>query len=234
MKYHAWMLTLFCFARMAWGVTVTPVASTAMYVPAGFDDNDEVVVTLEGYLPSTCYQIANIEVTKDLATRQIVLQQMAYVVATTCSQIIIPFVTTVNLGRLPAGSYAVRTRDGQHRQTLVVDRAPAPWPDNYVYAPIESAGVGRLGGGYVVVLNGRYTNTCLRMRDIRVLPTGNTVQILPIMELLKSEDFGKPCRKVELPFRVTQNLPALKAGRYLVHVRSMNGRSVDTVFTVDP
>jgi hypothetical protein len=34
----------------------TEVASRFLFVPGGFDNNDQVQVTLDGYLPNSCYK----------------------------------------------------------------------------------------------------------------------------------------------------------------------------------
>jgi hypothetical protein len=65
-----------------------------------------------------------------------------------------------------------------------------------------------------------------------VIKTGRTIQVLPILQLRSKDAAGAPCRRVELPFRLARNLPPLGAGRYLLHVRSLNGRSLNFPFTV--
>ncbi len=235
MRSTKWILSLLCFARLAAGAVsgAVPVPNISLFVPQGFDDNDEVVVTLDGYLPNACYQLTEAVVTRDLTNHRILVQQMAYVSPGPCVQVLSPYVNTVRIGQLPVGSYMIASASGSLRKTLNITRAPIPTKDDYLYAPIDSAMVAPYQGGYVAVLTGRYTNSCLRMRAIPVRATGDTVQVFPIMEFRKADEAGRPCRKVELPFRVTQRLPALSRGRYLLHVRSLNGRSANTVFSVE-
>jgi hypothetical protein len=161
-----WILMLAMVSGLAMASPVVPVASSSLFVPRGFDDNDDIVVTLDGYLPSTCYEIAEPQVTMDGARRQIFVQTMAHVSPGPCAQVIVPFLTEVHLGRLPAGPYTVLTRDGTLRESLIVDPAPVSTQDNFLYAPIDSILVVKSATGYAAVLDGRYTDTCLRLREV--------------------------------------------------------------------
>jgi len=234
MKRAHWILSILFLSKLSLAASaLAPVPATSLFVARGFDDNDEVVATLDGYLPSACYQLADAQVTADLARHRIYVQQMAYVSTGFCAQVISPYFNTVRLGRIPAGNYTLMTRDGKLNKTLVVTRAPVPTKDDYLYAPVDSAFAAPYQGSYVAVLTGRFTNTCLRMRAIPVTVTGDTVQVMPIMELRKQDDAGRPCKKAEIPFHVSQKFPALSPGRYLLHVRSLNGRSLNSVFSVE-
>ncbi len=232
MKAIHLIVALFCFGGSVFASDLTPVPAEGLFVPRGFDDNDDIVVTLDGYLPSPCYQLAQAQITRDLEHGRIYVQPMARVVGTLCPAVIVPYIQSVSLGRFARGTYRVITGDGKQNQPLVVERAPIPTKDDYLYAPVDTAQVAPYGSGYVAVLTGRFTNSCLRMRAIPVTSSGRTLQVLPIMELTKVDAAGRPCRRVETPFRVTQRLPSLHSGRYLLHVRSLNGQSINTVFSI--
>jgi hypothetical protein len=111
--------------------------------------------------------------------------------------------------------------------------APLASAVTYQYAAVESATVARSPSGYVAVLTGVYTNSCLRMRDVPVTVRGDTVQLYPIMEMRRFDSEGYRCSPLDLPFRLTQRLPDLPSGRYSLRVRNVDGRSVDTDFLVE-
>ena len=119
------------------------------------------------------------------------------------------------------------------KSVLAVDPGHLPIRDHldFMYAAVESATVNTdTPHRYSVSLEGRLTNTCLKLRKPKVIATGKTIQILPVMDLLKPTP-GTVCRRMEKPFNVTVELPEpAKPGRYLVHVRSLNGQAVNEVF----
>jgi hypothetical protein len=236
MKVLIVLLAVLGSAPMAFAAsagTYVPVATEGLFVPRGFDDNDDIVVTLAGSFPSTCYQLAHVEIKTERTSNQIQLQQMAYMVSGPCARMLVPFSNTVHLGRLPTGNYVVQTKDTGVRSGLPVSRARIPTEDDYLYAPITNATVMPNGSQLVAYLEGRLTNTCLKLKTINVSYTGPTVQVLPIMELTKKQSDGGPCRNIDQPLRLTKALTRLNRGRYLLHARSLNGHSLNVVFSVD-
>ncbi|MBI1859811.1 MAG: hypothetical protein HYR96_02705 [Deltaproteobacteria bacterium] len=215
-----------------------PVESRSLFAPVGFDDNDEVQIVLDGYLPDTCYRLASPQVEVNMMARQIVVQQMAYLFSTVCFDMTVPYTTVVSLGRIHDGEYAVVTRDGRLIRSLrVKDGGAQIGPDEFLYAPIDSARVeyrkGSSGGlTRMAVLEGRVTSSCMRLKDIKVfdhLATG-TVEMLPIMAI-DSLRAREECHTAERPFKVEAPIPPITVeGRYLLHVRSLNGASLNVVF----
>ncbi len=210
-----------------------PVATEALFVPRGFDDNDDVVVSLSGNFPNTCYQLAHAELKTEATSSRILVQQMAFVTPGPCSRILVPFTNSVHLGRLRAGNYVIQTKDNGRAENLPVSRSTLPTQDDYLYAPITSATVMPYAGKSVAYLEGRITNSCMKMKGIKVTYTGRTIQLLPVMELVKEGDDRGPCRAVNLPLRLTKPLEKLNRGQYLLHVRSLNGNSINLVFNAD-
>jgi hypothetical protein len=74
-------------------------------------------------------------------------------------------------------------------------------------------------------------SSCLDFQDVRVIDSGKTFEVLPILTMHSADPHGGPCRNVERAFERTVELPELKPGRYLLHVRSMNGQSVNEIFS---
>ncbi len=212
--------------------TYVPVAVNELFVPRGFDDNDDVVVSLTGNFPTACYQIAHAEL-KTEGTGRILIQQMAYMVPGPCARVLVPFSNTVHLGRVRAGNYYIRTQGAPYQGQLSVGRARVPTQDDYLYAPVLTASVIPSGNQRVAYLEGRLTNSCLKVRAVEATYSGNTIQVLPILELLPKQPDGGACREINQPLRLTKTLQALKRGTYLLHVRSLNGQSLNVVFSVD-
>jgi hypothetical protein len=209
-------------------VDITP---QAIFVPNGFDDNDDVTVVIDGYLPDTCYRLKAPIVQKDPSSKTITVQPQALRFPGVCQDVIVPFTTAVSLGAVPNGSYKITTRKGEVQENVYVKKAVRPGPDDYLYAPVDTADVQWNQGKLVATIRGRFTENCLSIEEMRVINSGKTLELLPIMKREGSTPAGEPCQKKEIPFEKKVSLPTLASGRYLLHVRSLNGQAVNHVFT---
>jgi hypothetical protein len=85
-------------------------------------------------------------------------------------------------------------------------------------------------GQYVATLGGRFSNSCVKFVDIQVHNSGKTLEVLPIIEEV-NDPAG--CVEGEFAFKKQIILPSdMTAGRHLLHVRSLNGKAVNYLFTV--
>lgn len=211
------------------------IAADEIFVPRGFDNNDDVVVVADGYLPTSCYKLTKPEVKIDHDKRTITVIPQARHYDVVCMQVLVPFTDVVNLGVLPHGNYLVQTMGAQVNETLNVKESTNAGPDDLLYAPVDSITIDTetAPDRPVAVLAGRFTNTCMRITEVKVVNSGKTFEILPIMMM----DDGPDCRAQEIPFRAIAELaPANRAplhlGRFLAHARSLNGSSLNAVFSV--
>lgn len=217
-----------CFlASLAFGDVesrVVDIKIQNLYAPFGYDDNDEVTVVLDGYLPDTCFKLATTEV--EHKGDKITIKQHAREYSGNCFDVTVPFTVTVKLGVLPLGSYEVVA--GTATERLTVKEATKAGPDDYLYAPVDAARVEK----QTAILSGRFTNSCLKIDSVQRNHTSKTVQVLPIMKLLTPTEAGKECVAGEFPFEQKVSLADLKLdnGRHLLHVRSLDGQSINTVF----
>lgn len=212
------------------------VEAVDLFVPNGFDSDDEVVVVIDGYLPNSCYRLTRPELTVDRQKNEIRISQMARKYPGPCLVPLVPFTNIVQIGALEPGSYRVSTNKGMLVTTLAVaeDTSDGSYgPDNFLYAPVDSVSVAlNSNGNYEARLAGRFTNDCMEFEDVRIIHKGRVIELLPI---LKDSAAGESCQPVEKSFTKRVTLPAeLLAGRNLVHVRSLNGASLNSVFSVSP
>jgi hypothetical protein len=205
-----------------------------VFAPVGFDDNDDVSLVIDGYLPSGCYRLMRPEVAVDHDAKTITVTPIARFFNIPCIEALIPYWQEIRLGVLPEGTYQVQVA-GDLKESLAVAEATTSGPDDYLYAPIDAAAVDRQidSNDYVIKLQGRFTNSCMVMSEIRVIDTGKTINVLPIMTMREPQD-GEECGPVETEFRRMVSLPTtVVKGRHLLHVRSLNGQAVNAVFTRD-
>ncbi|NDE14623.1 hypothetical protein EBZ80_06800 [bacterium] len=215
---------------------LVPVEAIDLFVPNGFDSNDEIVVVIDGYLPNSCYRLTRPELSVDHDKHEIKITQMARKFPGPCLVPLVPFTNIVQIGALEQGTYRVTTNKGLLAATLGVaeDTSSGNYgPDDFLYAPVDSVSVSKnTDGRYEARLAGRFTNDCMEFDEVRVLHKGRVIELLPI---LKDHATDSTCQPVEKAFTKKVLMPVeLSAGRNLVHIRSLNGASVNSVFSVSP
>jgi hypothetical protein len=213
------------------GGTLVLLSGAQVFAPKGFDDNDQTVVVLDGAMPSTCYKIAHSEAVPDADGKGFQLRQWARRYPGVCLDLVVPYTTEVPLGILPHGSFRL-SAPGVAAQTLDVSEATNAGPDDHLYASVDTVRIEPdvEHQRYLGILQGRFTNTCLKWDDVQLIDSGRTLEVLPIVSMKDGPD----CRAAELRFSWMLELPAtMTPGRHLLHVRSMNGKSANAMFTVD-
>jgi hypothetical protein len=210
---------------------VVGVNAKYLFVPDGFDSNDDVVAVIDGYLPDTCHKLMTPEVTKDAVTGKIQIQAKAKDFSGACFDVTVPFTTVINLGNLAEGKYTVDAGPVAGKENLNVKLATKPGQDDFLYAPVENARVAFTPDQAVAYLEGRLTSSCMSFDKVEVIPQGKTIVVLPILQVRNASASEGFCKPVDVPFERKVQLPELAEGRYLLHVRSLNGGSINTVFT---
>lgn len=217
---------------MALGSELIAVAVNDVFIPQGFDDNDDVSIVLDGYLSHSCFKLAHTAVEVEETSRTITVTQFARKTDDICIQALIPFSTEVRLGILPEGTFTIVSEETGLRELMPIVPAPASGTDNYFYAPVDHVSVHTMpeGEAMYALLEGRFTNTCMRLTDVKIEDHGKSINILPIMH---DQIAGEECHEGEIQFKIPVDLPRhLTAGRHLVHVRSMSGQAHNVLFNV--
>ncbi len=211
-------------------VPLVMVKASEVFVPQGFDDNDEAVAVVDGYLPDSCYRLAHTEAKFDQATKSFKVIQWARKFDGVCLDLKVPFFTEARLGMVPMGDYQVRAF-GAAVQNLGIKEAANSGPDDFLYAPVDAVRVDHeeVEGEFTATLQGRFTNTCMKIDDVKVIGDARSLVVLPVMKMTGQDN----CRDQEVPFSWKVDLPSnLPAGRHLLHVRSLNGKSINQVFSI--
>jgi hypothetical protein len=202
------------------------VEARYVFAPEGFDDNDETVIVLDGYLPSGCYKLTRPEYSVDEANKTINVKPMARYFDTACIEALVPYQIEVKIGILAEGMYSIKVNEAV-AENLSIAESTSAGPDNFLYAPVDGASVARDdSGALTATLEGRFTNSCMTWEELKVEDNGKTVNILPIMKIE-----GSNCVAGEFPFKREVALPtSVVSGRHLLHVRSLNGNAVNHLF----
>ncbi len=200
-----------------------------VYVPNGFDTDDSVEIVVMGILRDSCTQVGRVSGDLDEARKILTINLTAYEYSGNCVKADIPFYLPVYVGPIRnPGIYAIQ--DNPTRRaigTLGVGRAPVSGSgvDSLPYPPLTDAYLLKQEGKDVLVLKGFMPMDCLTIDSVDVQVQPDAAIVRPRMARLESS-----CRKGNFPFTktvpITQTLPR---GVFLLHVRSMGGRSINKI-----
>ena len=220
----------------------------------GFDSNDNVQIFFQGSLPSTCHYLGptSFSVTelpsqgKKKKTEYLLKIKNAHLVKqnTLCSQVRSPYHRILDLGTLKMGDYKVQFYNKEDKKDfwknygkLFIAKATKNSQDDHLYAPVT--GVAFVGKK--LKLHGFYTNTCMRVKEVKTIPYSNEdivsrskiadyVVVLPLAEIVKRP--GLECKTIDSPiseyaFSVEVSLSKILYNfNTLFHIRSMGGKSL--------
>lgn len=202
------------------------------FIPIGFDNANNVQVVVAGVFPSTCYNVGPTTVNKpsETVSGDLEIQLTAYKSPGTCLQVQNPFFKVVDVGLMPKGDFGVRdVTSGVSLGSLPVAQAMVKaGPDDYPYAPVRDAIVGRnKDGSTTLMLVGVYTDKCMKMRGTPMIHYySDVITVQPIIELDRS---GGQCGPAKIPFQEFYNLKSGLPSAFLLHVRSMDGQAVNKI-----
>jgi hypothetical protein len=202
------------------------------YVPDGFDTNDNAQLVAEGLFRNSCYRPASVKVDVDHSAKTITLHPTAYEYEGYCLQVMIPFDQAIDVGILKAGTYQViqsimgeQNVLGQMKVRIAANSAA----DDYLYAPVSQAYFEKKPGKPATVrVSGEFTSSCMKLAEVMVSVQPNVIVLQPISTL---QDRGD-CVQGKFPFEKQVQLANMKTGRYLLHVRSLSGKSINTLVDV--
>jgi hypothetical protein len=221
-----------------------PLRVNNIFVPhEGFDDNDNVEFVLDGELKNACYQLGmssvkvegnviNVSLESHRADDTYCVQDDAVLPEAILAPV--PFYKEIELGQLKAGEYIVRYETGSAvvNKTFHVAQAPTNRQDSLNYAPVENASIDsivKIGDTVKLRLTGVLTSSCMHLRDeALVSQEGDVVVVQPLVRV----DLTSKCLMYLRPFSQDVTVPNLAEGRYLIHIRSMNGRALNRVLSV--
>ena len=201
-----------------------------VFVPVGFDDNDNVQVVLDGVLWNSCMVVADPAIDYRLEDGIVAIQPRAMNDGSVCRPREDAVAQTVDLGILPFGDFDILLPDGNSFPLLVAESDNAG-PDDHLFGLVDyawpSTYLDRDGNlALRVELDGYLSDTCQRWDEIEVDFKNGVYVVQPKLYLVDG-----PCVEVMQEFDVFAELPLPPdAGRYLLHVRSYDGKSLNKVF----
>ncbi len=113
-------------------------------------------------------------------------------------------------------------------EKLTVAEASSNFVDDNIYAAIEWV---QANGGHQFILHGQRYGHCLELKEVKVVSNKkNTLSILPIMKQVS--EFC-PMKGMPVRYPVKLDLSSLNISHPLLHVRTLDGKSVNSVFKLE-
>jgi hypothetical protein len=225
------VIALVCiFVLSAWSQSGPQLKTSTLdtgYIPNGFDSNDQVQFVVEGTYRDTCSKPADTRFTINTSSKTIHVSAFEYRYSGPCLDVLVPHDEVINLGIIPPGRYQVVQSGGRSLGNLNVNLAISSSPDEFLYAPISQAYLKNANGRMALTLSGVFTNSCMKIQKIVSNVQNNVVTVQPIALLLPT---ATHCVIGRFPFEETVFLKPVRSGRYLLHVRSLNGKSINNLF----
>ncbi len=213
-------------------VVMAPVEH--LYLPAGFDSNDAVEVVVTGNFPNSCYARNDVKVAvKDdiVDIKVTAISHEKNFPAARCPDMVVPFKEVVHVGNLQGGDYKVRVNAGTEyalQDKLNIEEASSNSVDEHIYAAIEY--VERKGKNDFVLHGWRYSN-CIDIDRVEVKSNNkDTLSIMPVMKQLST---FCPMKMMPTQYPVKLDFNSVKINQPLLHVRTMDGKSVNSVINVE-
>ncbi|MEO5667936.1 MAG: hypothetical protein ABIR96_07755 [Bdellovibrionota bacterium] len=221
-----------------------PLRINNIFVPQeGYDDNDNIEFVLDGELKNACFQVGSSSVSFDGNIIDVKLESSRKpdtfciqddAVLPVAIQAGVPFSKEVEIGALKAGEYTIRfqTPTATVTKTFKIAVSPSNRQDAMNYAPVSNASIESLinvGDVAKIRITGMLTSSCMTLRnDVLVTKENDVVVIQPLVKV----DLSSTCLMYLRPFSKEVDVPNLAKGRYLAHIRSMNGQALNRVFSV--
>jgi hypothetical protein len=205
-----------------------------VYTPAGFDSNDNTEIVVTGFLPNLCYKAPKSSVVVKDGKVSIEIKAMKNQLAMGfCADVIVPYIEYINVGVLDKGNYLVAVNEHtnwEKKNKLQIAEASSSSIDEAIYANVEEIEKSD-EGSRKVLLKGYNPSDCFELKEIVVKDNGiDTYSVLPKMKQVKAF-----CPKKMIPFTYEFEVPQnLEADKVLLHVRVMDGRSVNAFFNNKP
>jgi hypothetical protein len=217
---------LFSSQIMAQSPVVVNAPLDHLYIPNGFDNNDNVELVVTGKFPNPCFTRNKVEVNVkgDLIKVEVTSLSSDDSRRTLCEDLKVPFSEVIPVGNLQAGDYRVIVNNSLEGKLEVAVSGSAS-VDEHLYAQVEYIDLGFTGGlGGEALLVGNSLSPCLAFDRVEYTNNGkDTWSILPIMKKISSTCPEKK-KRIHIPVKI--DISKLKEKNLLLFVRSVDGKSV--------
>lgn len=208
-------------------VDIVPAPVKHIYLPDGFDSNDAVEVVVTGEFPSVCYSRNDVKVKVIEDTIEIKITAISHEKVRSCPDMVVPFKEVVHVGNLQGGDYKVIVNRTLEDQFSIAEASSSSVDEN-IYAAIEY--IEKKSKDEVVLHGWRYSN-CIDLDKVKVISNKkDTLSILPVMKQLSQ---FCPMKGMPTQYAVKLDLSSMKIKEPLLHVRTMDGKSINSIINME-
>ena len=224
--YYLGVLLFVNLAQATPEVVLAPVDH--LFIPKGFDNNDNIEVIVTGKFPNPCFIKNKVDV--DVKGNEIRIEVTSLLrlnpVMEICAPLKVPFMEEVTIGNLQAGNYKLIINEGspiQIKKDLVVGEASSQGVDDHIYAMVEYVDTGFTGGQGGDAMLMAWTSDCLELDEVKYISNGeDSISVLPIMKKIKPT-CSEVNTRLQIPIKF--DLTDFPNERVLLFVRTMDGKS---------
>ncbi len=225
------LLTFSTLATAVPEVIISPVDH--LYVPRGFDNNDNVEVIVTGKFPNPCFIRNKIDVAvkEEKISITVTALKRENDRSELCEAMTVPFTEEISLGNLQGGDYDIVVNEGSRyaqRNALSVAVSRSESVDDHLYPIVEYVELGFTGGlAGDAVLYAKTPSDCVVFDHVEYISNKkDVISILPVMKKT-----GAACNenrtRIEIPIKF--NIRELPQQDVLLYVRSIEGKSVNAI-----
>jgi hypothetical protein len=226
--------------------TRVEVPVLALLTPSyGYEEKNNIEVILWGKLPNQCYTLSQSDVARADGSSTLWLRQYAiHDTSGVCAdestmpdhmKVPVQYTVDVSVGHLAAGTYTFQYADSAAKvQSRTMQVAPnvTPTVDTLPYAAVTAAIAPDVLNGakhLKVRVTGVLNSTCTKLDpNIKILRENDVFVLMPTISVIP----GATCGEIMDPFGQDVDLGTTFPGPHLIHVRSMNGKSVNKVVLI--
>jgi hypothetical protein len=204
-------------------IILAPVSH--LYVPLGFDDNDNVEIVVTGNFPNPCYTRNRVDIFIKDHKIEVTIKALYRNGKNriTCPQMLVPYKEVISLGNLPRGPYSLSVNYILKDQ-LEIKEARSNVIDEHFYAFVDY--VARDEVTQELKLFAYRTSECMVLDRVEYLNEKDTISILPIMKQVS--EFC-PMKLTPYQIKIAPPFENVKTNKVLLHVRTIDGKSVNTI-----
>jgi hypothetical protein len=200
-----------------------------LFVPAGYDNNDNVELVVTGVFPNTCYSNykSEVKVSGDQINIKVLALTKENEANVNCENIEVAYKEVVTVGSLQGGNYKVLVNE-KKQDTLNISEASTNSVDDHVYAVVDYIDLGFTGGasGDALIV-GTTPNGCFEFDKVEYLSNNkDTLSIMPILKKVR-DICGKKRSRIYVPVKF--NPAHFNNDQVLLFTRTIQGKSVNAV-----
>ena len=200
-----------------------------IFAPDGFDSNDNAQIVAEGEFRSSCSDVGRTSLQIDRSRFRITVGAAVHLKTGACSQGHFTFHRAISFGKLVPGQWTIKdaVSDAPLGRVEVKNASSNPEVEPK-YAAVEKV-YSKVGPQSAqLMVTGNYLNSCSGLSEVRVQIQQDVIVLEPIVQT----SAGNNCVKGKFPFSSWTSLDFLKPGRFLIHVRTAQGQSLNSIIDV--